>query len=95
MLMNIWVKDNCTGYVHQVGTDPHDSLEFWDGVVEYVNQQCMEGTMGGGYSFVETPDVDDYVMVTPDVLRVNREYLHRDVLKMLEEHPELLEEVSE
>ena len=27
MLVNIWVKDNCTGNVHQVGTDPHDSLE--------------------------------------------------------------------
>lgn len=95
MLVNIWVKDNCTGNVHQVGTDPHDSLELWNGVVQYVNMQCMEGTMGGGYSFVESPDLDDYVSVTPDVLRVNREYLHKDVLKMLEEHPELLEEESE
>ena len=34
--------------------------------------------------------MDDYVSVTPDVLRVNREYLHRDILKMLEEHPELV-----
>lgn len=95
MLMNIWVKDNMTGHVHQVGTDPHDSLEFWDGVVEYVNQQCMEGTKDGAYSFVKTPDVDDYVSVTPDVLRVNREYLHKDVLRMLEERPELLEDESE
>lgn len=92
MLVNIWVKDNMTGHVHQVGTDPHDSLEFWDGVVEYVNQQCMEGTKDGAYSFIKTPDVDDYVSVTPDVLRVNREYLHKDVLKMLEEHPEIFEE---
>ena len=26
MLMNIWVKDTSSGRVHQVGTDPHDSL---------------------------------------------------------------------
>ena len=95
MLVNIWVRDNDTGQVHQVGTDPHDSLEFWDGVVEYVNQQCMAGTKDGAYSFVDTPDVDDYVTVTPNILRVNREYLHRDVLKMLEEHPEIFEEESE
>lgn len=60
MLVNILVKDNCTGNVHQVGTDPHDSLECWNGVVEYVNLQCMEGTMGGGYSFVEPPDMDGF-----------------------------------
>lgn len=95
MLVNIWVKDNCTGNVHQVGTDPHDSLECWNGVVEYVNMQCMEGTMGGGFSFVEPPDMDDYVSVTPDVLRVNREYLHKDILKMLEEHPEIFDEDEE
>lgn len=51
--------------------------------------------MGGGYSFVESPDLDDYVSVTPDVLRVNREYLHKDILKMLEEHPEIFEEDEE
>ena len=92
MLLNIWVKDNCTGIVHQVGTDPHDSLECYNGVVQYVNMQCMEGTMGGGYSFVEPPDPDEYVSVTPDALRVNREYLHKDILKMLEEYPEIFEE---
>jgi hypothetical protein len=75
MLVNIWIKDNCTGYVHQVGTDPHDSLECWNGVVEYVNMQCMEGTMGGGYSFVEPPDLDDYVSVTPEQLMLNRKIL--------------------
>jgi len=95
MLVNIWVKDNCTGIVHQVGTNQHDSLECWNGVVQYVNMQCMEGTMGGGFSFVEPPDMDDYVSVTPNVLRVNREYLHKDILKMLEEHPEIFEEDEE
>lgn len=92
MLVNIWVRDNCTGYVHQVGTDPHDSLELWNGVVQYINMHCMEGTMGGGYSFVEPPDMDDYVSVTPEQLMMNREALHKDVLEMIEKHPEIFEE---
>lgn len=95
MLLNIWVKDNCTGTVHQVGTDPHDNLELFFGQVHYVNLQCCEGTFGGGYSFVEPPNMDDYVSVTPDILRVNREYLHKDVLKILEEHPEIFDQDEE
>lgn len=90
MLMNIWVKDNCTGNVHQVGTDPHDSLEFWDGVVEYVNQQCMEGTKDGAYSFIKTPDVDDYVIVTPEQLMLNRKMLHADLAAMIADNPEFM-----
>lgn len=90
MLVNIWVKDNCTGYVHQVGTDPHDSLECWNGVVQYINLQCMEGTMGGGYSFVEPPDIDDYVSVTPDVLLMNRQLIHHDLQEWLKNHPEAI-----
>jgi hypothetical protein len=90
MLMNIWVKDNCTGSVHQVGTDPHDSLECWNGVVEYVNMQCMEGTIGGGYSFVESPDLDDYVIVTPEQLMLNRKMLHADLAAMIADNPELM-----
>lgn len=96
MLVNIWVKDNCTGIVHQVGTDPHDSLDSLDGKVEYYNLQNGDGTPTG-YSFVPPPDgydMDDYVSVTPDVLKVNREYLHNDILKILEEHPEYFEEKS-
>ena len=88
MLMNIWVKDNCTGNVHQVGTDPHDSLECWNGVVEYVNMQCMEGTIGGGYSFVDPPDIDDYVIVTPEQLLINRQLIHHDLQEYLANHPE-------
>lgn len=94
MLVNIWVKDNCTGYVHQVGTDPHDSLDSLDGKVEYYNLQNGDGTPTG-YSFVPPPDgydMDDYVSVTPNVLRVNREYLRKDILKILEEHPDYFEE---
>ena len=96
MLVNIWVKDNFTGDVHQVGTDPHDSLDVVDGRVEYLNLQNGCGTLGDtdGYSFIEEPadSIDDYVVVTPDVLRVNREHLHKDVLRMLEEHPEIFED---
>ena len=90
MLVNIWVKDNYTGNVHQVGTDPHDSLELWNGVVQYVNMQCMEGTMGGGYSFVEPPDLDGYVSVTPEQLMVNREMLHVDLAAMIAANPGLM-----
>jgi hypothetical protein len=81
--MNIWVKDKATGHVHQVGTDPHDSLELTDGKVEYVNMQCMEGTWGGGYEFVEAPDMDGYLSVTPEQLHLNREMIHEDLLKKL------------
>lgn len=95
MIVNIWVRDNCTGYVHQVGTDPHDSFELWNGVVHYVNLQCMEGTMGGGYSFVEPPDMDGYVSVTPEQLMMSREALHRDILEMIEKHPDIFEEDEE
>ena len=41
MLMNIWVRDNGTGHVHQVGTDPHDSLDSLYGKVEYYNLQKL------------------------------------------------------
>lgn len=88
MLMIIWVRDNGTGQVHQVGTDPHDSLECDEGHVEYVNLQCMEGTKYGTYSFVDPPDMDDYVMVTPDVLLMNRQLIHHDLIEWFEKHPE-------
>ena len=99
MIANIWVRDNITGRIHQVGTDTHDSLDVIDGKVEYMNMQNGCGTCGdtGGYSFIEEPadSFEEYVVVTPNILRVNREYLHRDVLKMLEEHPEIFEEDEE
>lgn len=91
MLMNIWVRDTASGYIHQVGTDTHDSLELFDGAVHYVNMQCMEGTLGGGYEFVEAPDIDDYVSVTPDELMLNRELIHKDLqahLKRMAENTE-------
>jgi len=60
MLINIWVKDNDSGVIHQVGTDRHDSLEMINGRVEYYNLQNGCGTPDT-YSFVEAPDADDYI----------------------------------
>jgi hypothetical protein len=97
MLVNIWVKDNCTGYVHQAGTDPHDSLDSLDGKVEYYNLQNGDGTPTG-YSFVPPPDgydMDDYVSVTPDVLLMNRQLIHHDMQEWLEKHPEIFNEKEE
>lgn len=97
MLVNIWVKDNCTGNVHQVGTDPHDSLDSLDGKVEYYNLQNGDGTPTG-YSFVPPPDgydMDDYVSVTPDVLLMNRQLIHHDMQEWLEKHPEIFEKDKE
>lgn len=84
MLMNIWVKDKSSGVIHQVGTDVHDSLETFDGVVHYVNMQSTASTFDD-YEFVEAPDLDDYVSVTPDELYLNREMVHEELLKMLTE----------
>lgn len=88
MLINIWVRDKCSGQVHQLGTDPHDSLEMFNGKVEYINLQCMCGTGGGEYEFVEAPDLADYVPVTQEQLFLNRELIHKDLIKMLEHSAE-------
>ena len=86
MLMNLWVRSTDDGFIHQVGTDRHDSIELFDGKAEYVNIQSMTGTYGGDYEFVEAPDVDDYLVVTPDELRLNRDLIHKEWLaKLLEE----------
>lgn len=92
MLINIWVKDNCTGIVHQVGTDPHDSLDSLEGKVEYYNLQNGDGTPTG-YSFVPPPggyDMDDYVIVTPEQLMLNRKMLHADLAAMIAANPGLM-----
>lgn len=56
MLVNLWVRDNSTGEVHQVGTNHHDSLAMFEdeqGVLsaEYVNMQNGCGTFGGRIYF--------------------------------------------
>lgn len=81
MYVNLWVKDKSNGYVHQVGTDQHDSLELIHGKVEYINIQGMCGTYGGEYEFVETPDTDGYVCVTSEQLYLNREMIHKDLVR--------------
>ena len=83
MLINLWVKDKSNGYIHQVGTDTHDSVEFLDGQVVYCNMQNSASTLDE-YEWIEAPDIDDYVSVTPEQLWLNRELVHKDILKMLE-----------
>ncbi len=83
MLINIWVRAKTTGQIHLVGTDPHDSLELIDGRVEYINLQCLESTAGNLYEFVSAPDLNDYISVTPSELWINRELIHRDLLKLI------------
>lgn len=86
MLVNLWVRDKRNGYVHQIGTDQHDSLELIDGKVEYTNLQCMCGTAcDGEYEFAETPDIDDYVNITPEQLYLNRKMIHNDLIRKLKE----------
>lgn len=82
MLINLWVKDKTSGTVHQVGTDKHDSVEYLDGQVVYTNMQSSASTLDD-YEWVEPPDLDDYICVTPSQLWVNRELIHRDLIKEL------------
>lgn len=87
MLINLWVKDKRDGTIHQVGTDVHDSIEFLDGEVVYINMQNFSGTGfdddPDGYKWVEPPDLDDYVSVTPEQLYLNRELVHKELMEML------------
>lgn len=85
MLLNLWVKDHCGGRIHQIGTDTHDSLIYINGKIEYYNLQNGDGTPEG-YSFIEPPDMDDYVSVTPEQLFLNRELIHNDLKKQIEKN---------
>ena len=82
MLMNIWVKDKTNGKIHQVGTDEHDSLMLMDGLVHYYNMQNGTGTVSG-YEFVEAPDLDDYVSVTPEQMYINRANISEALSRIL------------
>lgn len=90
MLLNLWVKDKRTGSIHQVGTDEHDSVEYLCGEVLYVNMQSTASTLDE-YEWVEPPDVDGYVCVTPSELFLNRELVHRDLLELLKKKPKARE----
>ncbi len=86
MLINLWVRDKRSGDVHQVGTDVHDSIVFLGGEPRYYNMQNGDGTGKGneyGYEWVEPQDIDDYVVVTPDELWINRNLLHNDLMLLL------------
>lgn len=88
MLMNLWVRDKTSGSVHQVGTDVHDSLEFIFGRVEYVNMQNLCGTGDNdpdGYEWTEPPNPNEYISVTPDELFLNREMIHGEIMRRLED----------
>ena len=87
MLINIWVKDNDSGIIHQVGTFQHDSLEMINGAVHYVNMQCGEGTLGGGYEFVDAPDIDDYISITPEEMLLNKAYCDDRILEVIRNRP--------
>lgn len=82
MLINLWVRDKSNGHIHQIGTDVHDSIEYMCGQVHYYNLQNGCGTLDE-YEWVEAPDPDGYVSVTPEQLLLNRELVHKDVLAML------------
>lgn len=82
MLMNIWVKDKTNGEIHQVGTNQHDSLMLMDGAIQYYNLQNGSGSLSD-YEFVEAPDLDDYVSVTPEQMYVNRKKISEDLSKVL------------
>ena len=92
MLVNLWVRDNTTGEVHQVGTNHHDSIEMCEndqGVLsaEYVNMQNGCGTFGGGYSFVPEPDIDTgYMRITPEEMYLNEAYVDEKLYQFLKRY---------
>lgn len=86
MMTNIWVKDKCSGSIHQVGTNVHDSLYSANGEVHYYNMQNGDGTFGGGYEFIDAPNSEDYISVTPKQLKINRDLLYKDLLKSAEKY---------
>lgn len=87
MLINIWVQDNFNGHIHQVGTDHHDSLEMIEGQVHYVNIQNSCGTFGGGYSFIDPPDLDGYISITPEEMMLNEAYIDERLYRFLKNRP--------
>ena len=50
----MYIKDNDGGFVHEYGTNPHDSLMISDDgkCLYYYNLQCGEGSRFGTYSFL-------------------------------------------
>ena len=86
MLINVWVKDNYSGEIHQLGTNSHDSLEVVDGQVQYYNMQNGDGTPTG-YSFVDAPDLDDYVSILPEEMYLNKAYCDERIIEAIRNRP--------
>lgn len=82
VLINLWVRKKKTGQIHQVGTDVHDSVEYLAGEVVYVNMQSTASTLDE-YEWIEAPNCDEYVMVTPEQLWLNHKLVHKDIITML------------
>lgn len=77
--MKIYVIDNETKVVHQVGTDSHDSLyiDFKYGGLQYYNLQCGLGTASDTYSFCDEkgniPQFDDFEGCKPYEIKTDTE----------------------
>lgn len=101
MLVDLWVRDNCTGEVHQIGTNHHDSLEMFSDdhgriTAEYVNIQNGCGTFVGGYSFVPRPDIDTgYMRLTPEELYLNEAYIDERLYNFMKKYKPKYEDAEE
>ena len=63
MMIKLFVKDRCGGYVHEIGTNEHDSLILENGCLYYYNLQNGEGSLS------------DYEFVNEDGSAIEDEYL--------------------
>lgn len=92
MVVDLWVRDNCTGDVHQIGTNRHDSIELFEDdhgrlTAEYVNMQNGSGTFRGGYSFIPRPDIDTgYMCLTPEEMYLNEAYIDERLYNFLKKY---------
>lgn len=62
-MIKLFVKDRCGGYVHEIGTNSHDSLVLENGCLYYYNLQNGEGSLS------------DYEFVNEDGSAIEDEYL--------------------
>lgn len=90
--MRLFVKDVDNGYVHEYGSDPHDSLILDGGALYYYNLQNGEGTKYGGYKWVdengndiEEDDGEKYYHIgfTSDEFKEEYERKKEEVFKMI------------
>lgn len=82
MLVNLWVREKYNKHIHQVGTNDHDCLIFWNGKVEYLNMQNNCGT-ADAYEFIEAPDMDEYIALNPDEFIINKQELTKKVKRLI------------